>query len=704
MKRTHLLLILTALLLGLNQSAHAYWPTEVDEALPVSTVSGIMEVLPQAVSFTDGRLVVSYNKEYGGTLYQIVDRFGEFVFEEPRFVFPLYGTEYTVAQIQMISDGQGGFYFIADSQYGLIQGILAQHIDSLGNRLWGDEGLTVFSGVLSSYDVCSDENGGFIVIIESSVAPSDDENIWGQRVDYDGNLLWGNPGAQIAIDPYSVNVLHICSDNTGGCFAVWSSNRVSNDVQLFMQHVDNDGSVTQPLIGPILYLPWYNDIISDGTGGCIIEATNGQQMDHWRFDQNSNQLWYHNGWSWYYNSWACEPVLGEPGYFYLGFYWVDGFVYGQRIDLDGNYYWPTYPPERGAKFNVTNFSTNFGNEADYGYGDLYLHAFWVVHPGSRERHLYMSKLDTNGFRQYGGEEVLMYTRFDRGSINDVKVIPLPDGSAVGVFTSGSNWYPHSDIWAKRVNPDGSLGGPLHLLIDLEPESASIQIPPTGGSFTYNIAIEDTYVVHSDFDAWVEVTLPGGDTREITVREGIYVDSNSVIQRFDLVQNVPAWAPTGDYSYTLYVGDHDYPDWYWSKDEFWFEKVSTGTSRLRRSTTSKAVPATHKANGFVMPDDDPASRAAKLSGQHNRIPHENGWLLSGFFDDMSVEYGDSTAQVCGDSPAPFNQPLTTSHQPLALAISPNPFNAQAMISFDLPQAGVVGIDIFDVTGSRVGVGL
>ncbi|MFH1736025.1 MAG: T9SS type A sorting domain-containing protein, partial [bacterium] len=34
----------------------------------------------------------------------------------------------------------------------------------------------------------------------------------------------------------------------------------------------------------------------------------------------------------------------------------------------------------------------------------------------------------------------------------------------------------------------------------------------------------------------------------------------------------------------------------------------------------------------------------------------------------------------------------------------PFNAQAMISFDLPQAGVVGIDIFDVTGSRVGVGL
>ncbi|MBU0519842.1 T9SS type A sorting domain-containing protein, partial [bacterium] len=88
----------------------------------------------------------------------------------------------------------------------------------------------------------------------------------------------------------------------------------------------------------------------------------------------------------------------------------------------------------------------------------------------------------------------------------------------------------------------------------------------------------------------------------------------------------------------------------------------------------------------------ASRAAKLSGQHNRIPHENGWLLSGFFDDMSVEYGDSTA--------PLNQPLATSHQPLALAISPNPFNPTTAISFQLSAFSLVNLSVYDIQGRLV----
>ncbi|MFH1735375.1 MAG: hypothetical protein ABIE92_11745, partial [bacterium] len=226
-----------------------------------------------------------------------------------------------------------------------------------------------------------------------------------------------------------------------------------------------------------------------------------------------------------------------------------------------------------------------------------------------------------------------------------------------------------NVHAKRVNPDGTLGGPLHLLVDLEPESSSIQIPPTGGSFTYNVAIGDTYVVHSDFDAWVEVTLPGGDTREITVREGIHIDSNSVLERFDLVQNVPEWAPAGDYTYTLYVGDHDYPDWFWAKDEFSFEKLSSGSLRGSEPITSANDEAIFAPNrGFNPPHNTGlqplvnrragvsgvsrtgGSATASVGAQHAAPLHGDAWYLSGFFDELSVEYRDSAAQVGGDSTA------------------------------------------------------
>ncbi|MFH1734661.1 MAG: T9SS type A sorting domain-containing protein, partial [bacterium] len=90
-----------------------------------------------------------------------------------------------------------------------------------------------------------------------------------------------------------------------------------------------------------------------------------------------------------------------------------------------------------------------------------------------------------------------------------------------------------------------------------------------------------------------------------------------------------------------------------------------------------------------------SATASVGAQHAAPLHGDAWYLSGFFDDLSVEYRDSAA---------FYQSLIPNPQSLALAISPNPFNAQTTISFDLLSAGMVDINIFDIAGRNVGVGL
>ncbi|TKJ39817.1 hypothetical protein CEE37_11105 [candidate division LCP-89 bacterium B3_LCP] len=59
---------------------------------------------------------------------------------------------------------------------------------------------------------------------------------------------------------------------------------------------------------------------------------------------------------------------------------------------------------------------------------------------------------------------------------------------------------------------------------------------------------------------------------------------------------------------------------------------------------------------------------------------------------------------------FSDPIMVSLPPLTAGDfhlfqnSPNPFNATTVISFSLPVASMVQLDVFDVTGARVGVGL
>ncbi|MBU0519257.1 T9SS type A sorting domain-containing protein [bacterium] len=691
MKRTHLLLILTALLLGLNQSAHAYWPVSVDENLNVAADPDTSERYPSILPFTNSSVLITYWKF--NYLYQIIDRFGDFQYQEDQLVTP--GTQYSFGtwvstNAQMVPDSSGGAFIVYSFPYGDNIGVWGQHIDSLGNRLWGDTGIRILPAADSDYQVKGDGFGGFLVVC----SPNND--VFAQRVGEYGNLLWGEEGISVAVGPLYSQECTIAHDGEGGAFVIWEEGQFGYN--LLGQHFDQDGTPLWPenlVINP--GGAWYNSPVPDGYGGFILDMNNGGYgNDLYRFNAAGAEVWHVDNLSYFIDGGVNRIVNGEDNFVYLGFFW-DAHFKGQRVDVRGVTYWQ---PE-GAWFNLSLGHTYGTGNPDFVFRDPIFYNLYVTSPEESGPHrYYISGLNQDGNRTLGDNGVHLQTTDYDGYYR--KIAAVADGGVVAAMNIQTHVNPPQfDLRAKRVNPDGTLGGPLHLLVDLEPESASIQIPPTGGSFTYNIAIEDTYVVYSDFDAWVEVTMPGGDTREITVREGIHIDYNSVIERFDLVQNVPDWAPTGDYTYTLYVGDHDYPDWYWAMDEFGFEKVSSG---------SQATPAMEAVNPPLDKGLQPlvnrrawvsgvsrtgGSATASVGAQHAAPLHGDAWYLSGFFDDLSVEYRDSAA---------FYQSLIPNPQSLALAISPNPFNAQATISFDLLSAGMVDINIFDIAGRNVGATL
>lgn len=156
------------------------------------------------------------------------------------------------------------------------------------------------------------------------------------------------------------------------------------------------------------------------------------------------------------------------------------------------------------------------------------------------------------------------------------------------------------------------------------------------------------------DAWIEATLPNGSTLEIISREDLSIQPGDTLVRLNLMQFVPATAPAGIYTYTLYAGNYLYQS-PWGEDGFSFEKLGDRDWGLGTG--------------------------------------ENIWALTGFFDGASV----------GARHASPLQPDESSYAGITLSVHPNPFNQTASIRFTLPQAGEMRLEVFDVNGREVGSG-
>jgi parallel beta-helix repeat protein len=173
---------------------------------------------------------------------------------------------------------------------------------------------------------------------------------------------------------------------------------------------------------------------------------------------------------------------------------------------------------------------------------------------------------------------------------------------------------------------------------LTPHNPPIQIPATGGTFDFDILIENLESAPVTCDIWTEAILPNGQPYPIILRSDVTIPGGGSLLR-TLTQNVPPGAPAGSYAYNAYVGDH--PDLVYAEDSFPFEKLG----------------------------------AADASNPNL------SWTLSGW---------DETETLIGVGPNKFT--LHDAH--------PNPFNPSTTISFSLPEASKVNLSVFDVSGRLV----
>lgn len=235
--------------------------------------------------------------------------------------------------------------------------IFAQKIDKSGARLWDDVGVQVCAG-LTGYgnqnnpSLIDDGAGGIIITWQGYCNGNAD--IFAQRISSSGTVLWGKAGAIICNASASKFAPELVSDGAGGAIITWYDYRGGAGEDIYAQRVDKDGNVLWQNNGvPVCTAPgtqWYPKIAGDGAGGAIIVWTDGRTSSSdnnifgQRLDPNGKALWDKDGLS------ICsapdnqeKPVIAatDKGAIIA---WQDSRsgnvdIYAQKIDLNGKPLW-----------------------------------------------------------------------------------------------------------------------------------------------------------------------------------------------------------------------------------------------------------------------------------------------------------------------------------------------------------------------------
>jgi len=182
--------------------------------------------------------------------------------------------------------------------------IFAQHVDNEGNNLWPPDGVPICTAPRAQADpfIIPDGSGGAVIAWRDY--RNGDYDIYAQRVNADGNVLWTPDGVAVSVARSGQYGPKMVSDGIGGFYITWVDDRTTSR-QVRCNRLNSDGTLAWGPDGIIVRdTPWWQDhhsLISDGAGGAIIvwdDVNNGFTALYifaQRIGPNGSKLWDPNG-------------------------------------------------------------------------------------------------------------------------------------------------------------------------------------------------------------------------------------------------------------------------------------------------------------------------------------------------------------------------------------------------------------------------
>jgi|GEM_PF-940572 len=204
------------------------------------------------------------------------------------------------------SDGRGGAIVVFGVwSWVTFDDIYAQRLDSLGNIMWGIGGVPVCTADSAErqYTVISDgADGGIFAWQDTRHVSIKEGDIYAQRVDSAGNLMWTINGVPVCTLASNTIYPMAVTDDSGGVIIAWSDSR-NGLTDIYAQRLNADGFAMWSSNGiPIASEVDYQSIssITKGSQGGAIIVWNDKRSGDWdiyaqKVDGSGNTLWQNNG-------------------------------------------------------------------------------------------------------------------------------------------------------------------------------------------------------------------------------------------------------------------------------------------------------------------------------------------------------------------------------------------------------------------------
>jgi hypothetical protein len=367
--------------------------------------------------------------------------------------------------VKMASDKhEGAFLVWQDKRAGVFDKLYLQHVDASGNPLWKTGGIQLATTEGYQYYpqiVCDGAGGAFVVWQDNRSGV--DYDIFVQRVDASGNLLWTANGIQVCnvagqqYNPQCIN------DGTGGVIIVWQDRRTGT-YDIYAQHLNSAGTILWPASGIPVCTSVSDQIepklIDDGHGGAIIgwtdyrsTSTIGDIYAQRLQGSDGTRLWNIPGVQICIapnNQRFVQIVSDEAGGAIL--VWQDrrdgltDNMYTQRVDANGVIQWTINgvqaAPSAGMQYYPQAVS-------DHANGVVLV---WQENRNGTDYDVYAQRIGPYGQRLWVAAGVAICTS-TWSQLNPT--LTIQGNSVVVVWQDGRNSTDY-DIWTQRLAMNGQL--------------------------------------------------------------------------------------------------------------------------------------------------------------------------------------------------------------------------------------------------------
>jgi len=360
---------------------------------------------------------------------------------------------------EICSDGDGGSIIIWQDYTGGYYILHAQRIDSYGHRLWPTSGIPM-NGLATGDQIFNriipDGEGGAIVLwVHDFYGVAD---IYAQRIDADGNLLWGANGVAVCTATGQQYEADLVSDGTGGAIFTWADGR-GTDIDIYVQRVSAAGSPLWTADGLSMTSAAGTQenprIASDNNGGAIVawEDNRGADQDIYvrHVSAYGNVDWLGDGLPvCVFTGWQDEPVISSDGAGGAIIAWRDQrttpySIYAQRVDRMQTARWNA----NGNIVNDPSFFAGLPTIIPDGYGGVF--AAWYERLGS-SYFMTAQRMSADGDMLWGtgGQKIFeMEWSFDKPSL-------VPDDQEGVIVVWTDDRVGNMDVYAQRLNNAGEF--------------------------------------------------------------------------------------------------------------------------------------------------------------------------------------------------------------------------------------------------------